>query len=173
MPVNLITNVNDALLDSCSRKDTSRRDECRENGEIVWYVRFFDFLLSSFPSFSSRVFYLCLFLSFFCSLREWETFRSHKAFTTRIQLTWKASRNFTKRDSTLTLMLPVENCKNCLRRFFLLNNSLYEDRFNPIHSFVLLLHFSVLHSHGQESIGRVKLLCQNRETVSKPTFIRK
>lgn len=61
-----------------------------------------------------------------------------KAFTTRIQLTRKASRNITKRDSALTLMLPVENCKNCLRRFsfcfFLLNNSLYEGKLNPIHT---------------------------------------
>lgn len=100
-----------------------------------------------------------------------ETFNSHKAFTTRIQLTRKASRNFTRRDSTLTLMLPVENCKNCLKRFFfLLNNSLYEDKFNLIrtcsssrfsHAFL----FSV--SCEQESISEVNLLRQSRETVLK------
>jgi len=170
-----------------SRKDAPYRDECRENGETspgagTCWAFWFPFRVSSSSTFRRAPFIssVLLYLSPRHEIRE--TLSSHKAFTTRIQLTRKASRNFTKRDSTLTLMLPVENCKNCLKddgfffSFYLITPytkiNLTQHTARSFSPFSRLL-FSAL-SLGQASIGRVNLLRQNRETVSKPDyFIRK
>lgn len=174
----LITNYqrDDIPPDSRSRKDAPRRDERRENGETspgAGTLGLFDFLPQHFSSFAV---YLLYHPPPFHELPE--TFSSHKAFTTRIQLTRKASRNFTRRDSTLTLMLPVENCKNCLRRCFFyliipytkINLTRYAPLVRPPR-FSRTFPFFV--SREQESISKVNLLRQSRETVLKPAFIRK